>query len=242
MNAAARPGTAGTTVHDRLQVQRERILDAARQCFIEHGFHGASMAQIAQAAGISVGLAYRYFDGKHAIMLAIIDQQLQYARERLPMICHGGQLLETVLADFSSWQRGEGHQVNAALFLETSAEGTRSHEIAQALQRSDAWVRQEFQRRLGKPAQGGAGDDGPGDQSVQSDHSDHSDHNDQSAQSGEDAAARALLLQCLIEGLLVRAARDPQLDAAQLRRAMLPVQAWLAAPLPPQGPNTEPAA
>ena len=236
MNAAARPAAAGATVHDRLQAQRERVLDAARQCFIEHGFHGASMAQIAQAAGISVGLAYRYFDGKHAIMLAIIDQQLQYARERLPMICHGGHLLEAVLADFSSWQRGDGYQVNAALFLETSAEGTRSPEIAQALQRSDAWVRQEFQRRLGQPTQGQAGDDGAGDRS------DRNDHGAQSARQDEDAAARALLLQCLIEGLLVRAARDPRLDAAQLRRAMLPVQAWLAAAMPQQGPTAEPAA
>lgn len=199
MTAAARQVQAP----DRARSQRERILDAARQCFIEHGFHGASMAQIAQAAGISAGLAYRYFDSKHAIMLAIIDGQLQLARECLPAICHGRDVLEAVLADFSLWQRGSSPQVSAALFLETSAEGTRSPEIAQALQRSDAWVRREFQRQL-------------------------SGHDDGQAED------RALLLQCLIEGLLVRAAREPGLDPARLRRAMQPIREWLAAP--PEGP------
>ena len=203
MTTAARPDPAAP---DRALAQRQRILDAARQCFVEHGFHGASMAQIAQAAGISAGLAYCYFDSKHAIMLAIIDGQLQLARECLPAICHGHDVLEAVLADFSLWQRGSSPQVNPALFLETSAEGTRSPEIAQALQRSDAWVRREFQRQLG-------------------------------GRDDEQAEDRALLLQCLIEGLLVRAAREPDLDPGRLRRAMQPIRDWLAA-----APGTPPTA
>ena len=36
--------------------QRQRILDAAEKCFIESGFHAATMAHIATTAGISPGL------------------------------------------------------------------------------------------------------------------------------------------------------------------------------------------
>ena len=45
---------------ERGQRQRDRILAAAQQCFITHGFHAASMANIADTAGMSAGLIYRY--------------------------------------------------------------------------------------------------------------------------------------------------------------------------------------
>ena len=52
--------------------QRERILQAAEKCFIESGFQAASIAHIADTAGISAGLIYRYFDSKALIVKAII--------------------------------------------------------------------------------------------------------------------------------------------------------------------------
>ena len=39
---------------------RQRILDAAQKCFAHQGFHGATMSTIAETAGISAGLAYRF--------------------------------------------------------------------------------------------------------------------------------------------------------------------------------------
>jgi len=71
VNAA--PGVRGGG-QERASAQRDRILAAAKQCFIEHGFHAASMASIAEAADISAGLIYRYFDNKNAIILAIIER------------------------------------------------------------------------------------------------------------------------------------------------------------------------
>jgi AcrR family transcriptional regulator len=52
----------------------------ALKCFIEHGFHAASMANIAEAAQMSAGLMYRYFDNKNAIVLAIVERQLEEKR------------------------------------------------------------------------------------------------------------------------------------------------------------------
>ena len=53
MNAQAGPGSSS-----RADAQRDRILCAALKCFIEHGFHAASMASIADTAQMSAGLMY----------------------------------------------------------------------------------------------------------------------------------------------------------------------------------------
>ncbi len=59
----------GPAPRPRAEAQRDRILCAALKCFIEHGFHAASMANIAETAQMSAGLMYRYFDNKNAIVL-----------------------------------------------------------------------------------------------------------------------------------------------------------------------------
>lgn len=56
----AADGQAVTRAERRDQ-QTQRILDAARACFVRHGFQGASMQQICAEAGMSPGALYRYF-------------------------------------------------------------------------------------------------------------------------------------------------------------------------------------
>ena len=70
----------GLALTPRAEAQRERILCAAQKCFIEHGFHAASMANIAETAQMSAGLMYRYFENKNAIVLAIVQRQLDEKR------------------------------------------------------------------------------------------------------------------------------------------------------------------
>ncbi len=56
--------------------QRAKILDAALQVFARKGL-AATMADVAAAAGVSQGLAYRYFANKEAIHYALIEQSVQ---------------------------------------------------------------------------------------------------------------------------------------------------------------------
>ena len=49
------------------------ILGLIRQTFVEKGFDGASMQDLARAAGMSVGNFYRYFPSKAAIIQALIS-------------------------------------------------------------------------------------------------------------------------------------------------------------------------
>lgn len=53
--------------------QRAHILEAARHVFARRGW-SATMAEIAEQAGISQGLAYRYFDGKESLYFALIEE------------------------------------------------------------------------------------------------------------------------------------------------------------------------
>jgi AcrR family transcriptional regulator len=52
------------------------ILVAVRRAFAEKGFDGASMQDLARAAGMSVGNFYRYFPSKAAIVEALIARDL----------------------------------------------------------------------------------------------------------------------------------------------------------------------
>jgi AcrR family transcriptional regulator len=58
------------------EAQRAKILDAARKVFAHKGW-AATMADIAAAAEISQGLAYRYFANKEAIFNEVVTQAVQ---------------------------------------------------------------------------------------------------------------------------------------------------------------------
>ena len=179
----------------RVEAQRKRILDAAQQCFIEHGFHGASMANIAETAGMSAGLIYRYFENKSAIILAIVEEQLVLLREEISL--NDRPELPQLMADNYARTCGAQRGMNAALLLEISAEATRDPQIAQALDDYDAAVRQALCEWLARNRkQGGQG------------------------LPKDVAPRRALVLQCLFEGLKLRETREPGLDRGLLLAAL----------------------
>lgn len=51
--------------------RRESILDAALECFVERGFHGTAIPQIAEKANIAAGTIYHYFESKEALVNAL---------------------------------------------------------------------------------------------------------------------------------------------------------------------------
>jgi len=55
------------------QEVRERIVAAALRVFGEHGFHGATIADVVRESGLSVGAIYTYFKGKDDLFLATCD-------------------------------------------------------------------------------------------------------------------------------------------------------------------------
>ncbi|MEM8924145.1 MAG: helix-turn-helix domain-containing protein [Actinomycetota bacterium] len=63
---------------DQNRRQREasmaRILDAAVALFAERGFHGATVAAVADRAGISKGLVHSYFPAKDDLVVAAVER------------------------------------------------------------------------------------------------------------------------------------------------------------------------
>lgn len=63
--------------------KRRQILEGARQVFTSAGFDGASMGEIARAAGVSKGTLYVYFDSKDALFEALTIAQKRQLAETL---------------------------------------------------------------------------------------------------------------------------------------------------------------
>jgi AcrR family transcriptional regulator len=59
--------------------RRAQLLDAARQVFVESGYHSAGMDEIADRAGVSKPVLYQHFPGKMELYLALLDD----ANERI---------------------------------------------------------------------------------------------------------------------------------------------------------------
>jgi AcrR family transcriptional regulator len=51
----------------------KKIMEAALKLFSKKGFHGTSMNDIAEAAGVSKGLAYNYFKSKRHLLEALLS-------------------------------------------------------------------------------------------------------------------------------------------------------------------------
>src|SRR4051795_9691411 len=56
--------------------KRRQILDGARKVFMDLGFDGASMGEIARAAGVSKGTLYVYFTDKNRLFEAIVEREM----------------------------------------------------------------------------------------------------------------------------------------------------------------------
>ena len=56
--------------------KRRQIMDGAHRVFMEQGFDGASMNEIARAAGVSKGTLYVYFPDKSRLFEAIVEQEV----------------------------------------------------------------------------------------------------------------------------------------------------------------------
>ena len=76
--------------------RRTQILDAALVCFAQRGFHQTSMHDISAEAGISVGLIYRYFANKEAVISAMADRHKNEIQDVLERARQAPTLLESL--------------------------------------------------------------------------------------------------------------------------------------------------
>ena len=82
---------------------RQQILDAALALFRDKGFEPATIREIAQRAGVSLGAAYYYFDSKEALVAAYYDYVQHQHRDRARAAFAGASTLkQRLLAAYHS--------------------------------------------------------------------------------------------------------------------------------------------
>ena len=71
---------------ERSRRMRDRIVEAAVRVLREDGPLGFTTTKVADEAGISVGSLYQYFPNKHAIVVALHDQDVREGLDRVTAI------------------------------------------------------------------------------------------------------------------------------------------------------------
>ena len=110
--------------------RRTQILEAAVVCFAKHGFHQASMHDISAEAGISVGLIYRYFQNKEAVIAAMADRHKQEIAELIERARQAPSLLEALEILFTAHCCEDSPRVISAFVVDLYAEASRNPQMA----------------------------------------------------------------------------------------------------------------
>src|SRR5438067_12383544 len=115
---------------DSVPDRHSQILDAALVCFAKRGFHQTSMHDISADAGISVGLIYRYFENKEAVISAMADRHKTEIGEVLERAQQAPTLLESLEILFTAHCCENEPRVISAFVVDLYAEASRNPEMA----------------------------------------------------------------------------------------------------------------
>src|SRR5881394_3309226 len=110
--------------------RRVQILDAALVCFAQRGFHQTSMHDISAEAGISVGLIYRYFANKEAVISAMADRHKSEIQDVLERAQQAPTLLESLEILFTAHCCEDAPQLVSAFVVDLYAEASRNPHVA----------------------------------------------------------------------------------------------------------------
>ena len=187
----AEPLPAPPDPEDRGQIRRQQILDAAAACFVREGFHGASIARIAKAAGMSAGNLYHFFTGKEAMIAALVQQQLDQSLALFAEIETAADPLQAMLERVAVSLEQQTDPDQAAMGLEILAVAGRNPVVASIVRSADEAIREHLlclYHKVGE-ARGLA---------------------------SKDAEAVTEVLVAIFQGLPARAISHPELDKARL--------------------------
>lgn len=97
----------------RGEATRTNLIESAHALFLKHGFHGTSMRQIAEKAGLALGGIYNHFPNKEAIFAAVLDAYHPY-HVMLPALENAaGEDAEAFMRDAAERVRASVEQARA---------------------------------------------------------------------------------------------------------------------------------
>jgi AcrR family transcriptional regulator len=128
---ASEPAPGRLTREQSKANTRERLLDAARRVFASSGFHGASVEEIASAAGFSTGALYSNFDGKEDLFLALMEREIdEHSREIGQAVARRASVAERATGGAAVWMTMIDREPELLLlFMEFWAYGVRDPQV-----------------------------------------------------------------------------------------------------------------
>lgn len=179
--------------------RRNQILDAAKLCFVRHGFHTASMQQICTEAQMSAGNLYRYFPSKDALIEGLCERDMDDAAKGFAQVRQTKDVLGALEA-LMTHHLCERPAADYALWAETTAESARNATVAALGLRVHQFIRARLRETVAK---------GIADKSLRADC---------------DPERIAIFLIAMFDGLVVQIQRipgyDPRPDIANTMRLL----------------------
>lgn len=120
----------------------KEILRAVRTAFVDKGFDGASMQDLARAAGMSVGNFYRYFPSKDAIIAQMIALDLAEIEAVFAQVITSPQPMNALRAVIAQRIAQYKSDKSGQLWAEIAAAAQRKPEIAASTCEMEAAIAQ----------------------------------------------------------------------------------------------------
>jgi len=116
------------------------ILRAVRAAFIEKGFDGASMQDLARVAGMSVGNFYRYFPSKDAIVAQMIALDMTQIEADFARVIQSQHPMDSLRAFIAARITQDNAEQKGQLWAEIAAAAQRKPDIAASACQMEATV------------------------------------------------------------------------------------------------------
>ena len=123
-----------TTVQQRGEETRERILDAALEAFARYGYDATAVAEICRRAGVTKGGFYHHFPSKQAVFLEMLERWLEGIDAQMAEVRSGGESVPQEFMRMTSMVRRVFQEAGGRLpiFLEFLTKAGHSQVVWQA--------------------------------------------------------------------------------------------------------------
>lgn len=169
--------------------RRHQILAAAARCFSEHGFHGTGIARICDAAGMSPGHVYHYFENKESIIAAIVEQSLEQTLASTAAIRETNDDEAALSAQLAKIVQRHLSLETGRLYLEVIAEAARNPRVAAIVRTADERARSSIETLLRNILRSSAG-----------------------SEEERDLSATVEMILLILDGLRIRCIRNPDVE------------------------------
>jgi AcrR family transcriptional regulator len=131
---------------------RTAILDAAEMLFVEHGYAGTTVNQVAAASSVAPNTVYATFGGKAQLVVALVERAMDdpliiASLEDIATMSDGTEIISRVASGTGATKRSQQHTI--VIMLDNA---TADPMITAAVERATTMLRQRFHRIAGRLA------------------------------------------------------------------------------------------